>query len=171
MSRISQGTTSRARRARIGFSLIEMVISMVSASVLVGGLATALLVAMRANDPEQGPTRASLASADVLSDMSELQFALSVTEQTLTAVEVTVPDRNDDGSPETIRYAWSGITGDPLTRKYNGGAAYEITGAVHDFEIIYHSSDSQLVYLDVRLQLSSDLASVMESALPLLNRP
>ena len=39
---------------------------------------------------------------------------------TPTAVTLTVPDRDGDNIPETIRYSWSGIANAPLRQEYNG---------------------------------------------------
>ena len=54
--------------------------------------------------------------------LADLEFALAFSEKTDHALTFTVPDRDGDFISETIRYAWSGTPGDPLTRQYNGGA-------------------------------------------------
>lgn len=41
-----------------------------------------------------------------------------------------VPDRDNDGMDETIRYAWSEVVGDPLTRRINDGNAAPILSEV-----------------------------------------
>src|SRR5262249_36485794 len=47
--------------------------------------------------------------------------------------------RNGDANPETVRYAWSGIPGDPLTRSYNGGAPVNVAVGVNAFALTYTS--------------------------------
>ncbi len=102
---------------------------------------------------------------------AELQYAQSVTEQTVTAITVTVPDRDADSNPEEIRYAWSGTPGEPLTRQYNGGTAANAAEGVHDFSVDYFQPVSAIEYLNVRLQISSDAGASVRTSIPLLNRP
>src|SRR5690606_30888846 len=56
-------------------------------------------------------------------------------ERTATAATIAVPDRTGDGRPETIRYSWSGVVGDPLLYEYNGGAALSILDGVQQFRL------------------------------------
>jgi hypothetical protein len=65
---------------------------------------------------------------------SDLEFALAFSEQTATAMTFTVPDRDGDLLAETIRYAWSGTPGDPLTRQINEGAVATMLEDVHVFQ-------------------------------------
>jgi len=107
--------------------------------VLLGGLASALMVASHAmpdNDlPSQALLNGALASEQIAADLLEAQ---SFTEFTPTVVTFTVADRNHGGvGPETIRYSWSGILGDPLTRQYNGGTIANLLDNVNDFSLTY----------------------------------
>lgn len=75
---------------------------------------------------------------DVISTMaSEHRMALTITERTLTSITFTVADRDGDGAPETIRYAWSGTPGDPLTRKLNAAAPAIVARDVRKFKLAY----------------------------------
>ena len=163
----------RCRTTRAGFTLIELVASLGAASVLIVGLSSALLIALRATDSSSTPAPATLGGHARLTDMhSELQHAQSIIEQTTTAITVSVPDRDDpDSYPETIRYAWSGTPGDPLTRQYNGGTVANAAEDVHDFDIQYYQPASEVEYLTVRLQISSDARASTQTAIPLFNRP
>ena len=53
------------------------------------------------------------------------------------SIEFTVPDRSDpaDGTPETIRYSWSGDAGDPLLRRYNGSNPAVVADDVHHLDL------------------------------------
>jgi hypothetical protein len=53
-------------------------------------------------------------------------------------IEFSVADRNGDDVPETIRYAWSGAVGTPLTRQYNGGTLVYILTDVRQFSLTYN---------------------------------
>ena len=85
--------------------------------------------------------------------VSDLQVAYNFTEQTASAVKFSVPDRNGDGQPETVRYAWSGAAGSTitvggvayavpaytLTREYNGGAPATVATNVRAFALAYQT--------------------------------
>ena len=158
---------------RPGFTLAELVVSMVGASVLLIGLSSAMFIAIQSSDSSLTPAEASLEGHAILTDMrAELQCAQTVTEQTATAITFTVPDRDDpDTSPETIRYAWTGTPGDPLSRAYNGGAAANVAEDVFSFNVVYIQSGGAIEYLNVKLQISSDARAAVETGIPLLNRP
>lgn len=123
---------------RRGVSLLELTISLVSAGVLVAGLSSSILIALRACDPESSPTLPLLDAATALTELqTDLQCAKAITEKQPRSVTVLVPDRDGDGQPETIRYAWTGISGMPLTRRVNSGAILTFSGNVADFALEY----------------------------------
>jgi hypothetical protein len=70
--------------------------------------------------------------------------AVSFSEQTATAATFTVPDRNGDSLPETIRYAWAGA-GSPITRQVNGlpVPAAVIADNVQSFNLQYFTKTVQ----------------------------
>ncbi len=161
-----------SKTTRPGFTLMELVVSLLGASVLILGLTSAMFIALKTSDASLTPAHAALAGVSRLTDMqAELQYAQTVTEQTTTAITVTVPDRDSDSNPETIRYAWSATPGDPLTRQYNGGPVANAAEDVHDFSVDYFQPASAIEYLNVRLQISSDARTSVETSIPLLNRP
>jgi len=129
--------TQRPARPRPAYTLMEMAAALAIVSVLVLGVASAMMVATRAVEPDT-PPRATHAAAEVAARvMRELEFATGFTERAAHAVTFTVADRNGDGSEETIRYAWSGTAGDPLTRQYNGGTAVAILNDVHECDFTF----------------------------------
>ncbi len=127
---------SRRLNARpLGYTLIEMVVASLGASILIAGLSSSLFVAMRATDTSQTPTLSRIqANAALLEMQADLEFALAFSEETATAMTFTVPDRDGDLLGETIRYAWSGKPGDPLTRQINGGTVATLVEDVHVFQ-------------------------------------
>lgn len=130
----------RDRTVRVrGYTLVELVLGLAVTSVLLTGMASALLIASRAANPT-GPTPKILTGSRAVQDiLNELHYALTFTERSANAVEFTVADRNGDALPDTIRYAWSGIAGDPLTRQYNGGTVVTVAEDVHDFSLDYRT--------------------------------
>lgn len=136
MSPQTPSTMSRLNSG--GFTLLELVVSSTMISVLMLGLGSAMLIAGRAIPQAQDAAGATTAAASVAEQMAnELRYAAAITERSSTALEFTVADRNSDGLPETIRYAWSGIAGAPLTRQYNTGTAAEVLSGVREFRLSY----------------------------------
>lgn len=167
-----QRTTGRRVRCRSGQTLIELVIAMGVAGTLLVGMASATLITLRASDTSGSPLMSVLDAEAALNMMTaDLQYALTISESQPTAISVTVPDRDNNGSPETIRYSWSGIVGQHLTRAYNGGAAKNIARGVHEFRIGYQPTLADLRYLDVRLRLSPDTRTRLDTAIAMVNEP
>ena len=121
---------------RNALTLLELVVSMASSTVLVAGLAGALYISSQTLPDVNDPARQSAQAATVIREiMSDVGLALSFTERTPWAITFTVPDRNGDSAPETIRYAWSGTAGDPLTYQYNAGSVITIAADVQNFNL------------------------------------
>jgi hypothetical protein len=125
------------RAAARGLSLAELAVSLVIVAVLAVTLASVMVMTGRAvalSATHAGEAKVDDAAAAIASDQ---RFALSVTERTARSITFTVADRDNDKVPETIRYAWSGIAGDPLTRQLNGGAAVVVVPSVKKFNLSY----------------------------------
>jgi prepilin-type N-terminal cleavage/methylation domain-containing protein len=122
-----------------GFTLIETAISLGIIGILMVSLGSVVALAGRAVTTSTTGSTAASATARTAVDMitSDLEVALTITEQTPTAVTFTVPARGADVSPETMRYAWDGIAGHPLTRKYNSGSAVSIADNVTSLNLTY----------------------------------
>jgi hypothetical protein len=126
------------RHCRRGLSLLELMFNSAIASVLLVGLASAVLVANKALNLDQGTSAAQGRNARAVDRLlRDVRHARTFSERTATALTFTVPDRNGDGNPETIRYAWSGTAGDPLTSSYNQGAATAVVDGVRKVNFDY----------------------------------
>ena len=119
-----------------GHTLIEMLISVSIISIIMLGMGSVMLVAVRALPDAGSPANTIITASEAAEQLaSELQFAITFSVRDTNTVEFTVADRSGDDVPETIRYAWSGIEGDPLTRQYNGGTVINVCEDVQLFEL------------------------------------
>jgi prepilin-type N-terminal cleavage/methylation domain-containing protein len=129
---------TRSSSGRGGFTLVELVVGIAMFALLALALQSTILLATRAIPNSKGLNASTLAGASAIDRMNaEVCHALTVTELTPTAVTFTVADRNSDGADETIRYAWSGVSGASLTRQYNGGTAVSVLDDVRSFSLSY----------------------------------
>lgn len=107
---------------RRGHTLLELVTSMAVTAVVMGGMMSVLIIAGRAVNLDVGQgARAAETGLALRRVAADMQHARDITELTPQAITVQVPDRTGNATPETVRYAWSGTPGDPLTHAYNGG--------------------------------------------------
>jgi prepilin-type N-terminal cleavage/methylation domain-containing protein len=129
---------ANAMTPRNAFTLLELVISMAIASILLVAMQSVVLVAARAiPDGRTVGSRVTAGAAQITSLTSDLFYATAVSEMTATAITFTVPDVTGDGAPDTVRYAWSGNAGAPLTRQVNGGAVVSVLPSVQSFNLVY----------------------------------
>lgn len=122
-----------------GFTLVELVAATAIMAILMTGMGSAIIIASTAIPDGNSPAEIATDSRNVLDRMTEdLLFAKALTEMTSTAVTMKVANRGHgaDG-PETIRYAWSGTLGDPMTLEYNGAKAVILVEDVHAFALSY----------------------------------
>ncbi len=131
--------TPRRRGPRGGYSLIELVIGLAASVVLMGGMASAVAVSTRSLSLADTGSGARAISTDVQRDfMADLQRATGFTERTASAITFSVPDRNGDGRPEKLRYAWAGA-GSPLTLQMNDGTVQNLATNVQQFGLSYRT--------------------------------
>lgn len=154
--------------AHHGFSLMEIVVSLVATSVLTTGLMSAMFLTLKSTDLNLTNADELIDTADVLNQMLELQFTTEIISYTPAKLEVYIPDQDNDGDEEIIKYSWSGIAGDPLQRKYNADQ-YEILQNVYQFNVSYVVSGTRTVAVIVKLRVGSSTANTIQTEIPLLN--
>lgn len=132
------GASRNAPAPRRAFTLAELLVAVAVATILLSALASAVLLTTKALPERGGDAERVGAAGDALDQLvEELQYAQYITERSATAVAFTVADRDGDRSPERIRYVWSGVSGAPLTRQYNGGTAVGVLDDVQQFALTY----------------------------------
>lgn len=119
------------RKTRRGaYTLLEMVVAAGAASVIVVGLAATVAMSGRAFEGTGG-TKQRARAAEVQADlMADLSCATSFTAATASSLTFTVPDRNANGSEETLSYAYTGLPTAQLTYSINGGTAVPLLSDV-----------------------------------------
>ena len=170
--------TNVASHLRRGFTLVEMVLSMTVMTVLLGGIASAMILASRAMPDLATPLKAradGYHAADGLA--TELFAAQTITARSATSVTFTVADRTvpPDNIPETIQYSWSGVAGQPLNRQYNGGAAGTVLDNVYQFNLGYVtqviSGATKVTVVNITIRAGADATSRVDTSVQLLNQP
>lgn len=127
---------ARITSARSAFTLTELVIAIAVSTVLVGGLLSAVAIATKAATPGiASGVRESHAVLDQIA--SELANAIEIRSRTDRAISFVVPDRNNDGTGETLAYSWTGIAGSPLTRSINASTPVNVLDAIHEFRLSF----------------------------------
>lgn len=125
---------------RTGYTLVELVVGLGAASLLVGGMASAMFLAGRTLDHGGAEAVTAKRARDALDHLTlDLAHAAGFNDRNARAITFTVPDRNNDYAAETIRYEWSGTAGDPLQVIHNGGAPAVLAPGVHAFSLSYRT--------------------------------
>jgi type II secretory pathway pseudopilin PulG len=172
---------SRARGSRFsrhGYTLVEVLVSSISMGVLMVGIASAVLLATQAVDDGQksfGTIRRTTSAMDEF--IRDMGCALSFQTDANGAWVLTVPDRSGDGQEETIRYTWSYVAGDPLTRELNGGTPSVVLANVRGaYAAMYPSADpngstSKLGWIRLSILAGEEFSTRIDAAVQTLNTP
>ena len=137
---------------RRGYTLVELLISSVSAAFLMAGLASALFIAGEAlNGRSAAAERARAADVQAVL-LADLEHATAFLKRGSDSVTFTVPDRDGDGAEEILAYAWSSSTGE-LTLSLNEGTPSPVLTGVKGFQLdwfsrLMESADSEPPPLD-----------------------
>jgi prepilin-type N-terminal cleavage/methylation domain-containing protein len=124
-----------ARRPRRGFTLVEMVMSLLVLAIVTTA-AGGLIVLSARIWPGRALERGAPALGPALSQFAEdLGQAVTVEGVAGNWIRFTVPDRDGDGVPERIVYSWSGTPGAPLRRHLSGYSSTAVTGPLDHFQL------------------------------------
>jgi prepilin-type N-terminal cleavage/methylation domain-containing protein len=123
---------------RRGLTLVELMVTTGVIGILAVAIGSTILVAARALPQRSSPARGASEAAEAVQRLvAELQYARQIVDRSATSVEFTVADCDGDEQPETIRYAWAGISGQPLTRQFNGGTPETLLGDVRELALSF----------------------------------
>lgn len=135
----------RAALSRRGIQLLELIVSLSTASILVAGIGTSIFLATKSQqiavDEQTHASRADLALNRLRSDLAELK---SIDSRSETAARFTVADRDGDGSDELIEYKWEGA-GSPVQYSNVSGSWWDMTEPVEKFALTWRTNPPQLL--------------------------
>lgn len=152
---------------RSGHTLLEMMLSLVLLSIVMASVGSAVMFASNAIPDEDSPVGSMLRDSGVLSRIAEdLALAQFVIEQTDHAVTIVVPDCTGDGIPDRIRYAWSGVRGEPLFYQLNDISAVVLLDSIQAFSLDYTTANqTQTVMGELDLHGATKIAEYKEDTL------
>lgn len=128
---------------RRGFQLVELVVSMAIASVLISGLASAIVITSKAASVAQ-QTHSTTWRTDAAIDRlrSHISQATSITAKSASSVELVTVDAAQNRA--LVRYQWPG-TGSPLEFSINGASPRQLTEPLDKFELLWNETHAQAV--------------------------
>ncbi len=107
MLSVAAGRPSMKKNCRDAFTLVELVVAMASASMLLVGLAAAIIVTNRSLEDAASPEdRSSIISSVADRFVDDVRYATAI-RNTGSTIEMDVPDRDGDTLAETIVYSGS----------------------------------------------------------------
>jgi hypothetical protein len=116
------------------------------------GLASTLSIAAKNQSQSDTLFAATFKNASIPQQMVEdLEHATSIVSNSATAIEFEVPDRNDDGYPEKIKYSWTGASGNNAQKiqwTYKNQTPVDIATDVSSFNLTYSLGTRTLNQLD-----------------------
>jgi prepilin-type N-terminal cleavage/methylation domain-containing protein len=136
------------RTTSAGFTLLELVVSLTIMSILLGSMASAVILAGHAIPDGDDPIDRTALAVDAVDQIArDLVLADPITQAATHEVRFYVPDRGHGVSgAEKIIYHWSGTAGDPLLRSYNSAAYVAVCEGVHDFSLEYIREATPLLH-------------------------
>ena len=113
---------SRGGFSRPGFSLAELLVSLVIIAILMTAMGSVMVLTGHAVGLSAAHAGEARVDDVVATIAAEQRLASRILERTSRSITFLV-DRDHDGVSETVSYSWSGVPGDPLIRSSNGGPA------------------------------------------------
>ena len=108
---------------RRGVTFLEMMITLPTATVLIGAMAFSITIMMRSKSQDDLLYRNTLGLTNAASQIaSDVESATAFVSTSTSHIEFVVPDRDGDKLPEQIRYEFGGSTGvnaNTILCKYN----------------------------------------------------
>lgn len=132
-------------------------------SMLVGAAVSAIVISTRSIPTSKSVVNRRMDAMATLERIAEELFyatainSTGVTSTGISSIAFDVDDRGHGASGvESIRYAWSGSSGDPLIRQYNGGGEETVIDQLDQFVITFEREEEPLDHMPVVLIMVND---------------
>lgn len=131
------------RKRRRAMQLLELVISLATASILMAGVGTAVVISKRTLDSVTlHASSAASAQGGIQLLQNDLREARQIDNRTTTSIELKVPDRNNDGELDSVRYRWSATAG-PLETSGDGVTWRAVSPSLSNMQLNWQSREPQ----------------------------
>jgi prepilin-type N-terminal cleavage/methylation domain-containing protein len=148
--------SSRPGPRPAGVSLAELLVSLVIIAILMTAMGSVMVLTGHVVGLSAAHAGEARVDDVVATIAAEQRLASRVVERTARSITFVV-DRDHDGVSETVRYAWSGIPGDPLTRSSNGGVPVVLIPKVNRFNLSYVLKSTAAVAPVPDVEIGSDV--------------
>lgn len=126
-----------------GFTLIEVVVSIAIVSILMTAVGSLMVFSARAlPNPDDSASVTISSGAAINRFADDIREAVVVIAAEADAFEVQVADRDGVDGPDTVRYEWSGVAGEPLVRIYNDDHHEVVLDSVRAMSFEYETQPS-----------------------------
>jgi hypothetical protein len=140
---MSLRTPHSALRIRQAFTLTELLVASVSATILLAALGSTMYIARQV---AYSPVHAQklLDGTNMAFELVDtLKHAVYIVDHATTYIEFVTADRDGDGIEDSFRYEWSGTAGDALRKSVNGGTPVDVLETVEFFQLGYQEQESE----------------------------
>lgn len=163
--------SSRTLSRRGGFTLVELITSLVVTSILMLGLSSVLLVGSKAVPSGNEQIHAEAACASVLEDMAgDLMLATGITLASKQDIIIGVPDRDGDGSKDQIRYTFDSDA-ETIKRTWNSNEAVTVLSNVSAFSVTLTTSGGSASAALIDVSVTSITSPTQNTRVELYNYP
>jgi prepilin-type N-terminal cleavage/methylation domain-containing protein len=147
---------SRGGFSRPGFSLAELLVSLVIIAILMTAMGSVMVLTGHAVGLSAAHAGEARVDDVVATIAAEQRLASRILERTSRSITFLV-DRDHDGVSETVSYSWSGVPGDPLIRSSNGGPAVILIPRVNRFNLSYVLKSTAAVVAVPDVEIGNDV--------------
>ncbi|MHC5111950.1 MAG: PilW family protein [Planctomycetota bacterium] len=151
---------------RPAFTLVELTASMAVMSVLMIGMASAMMIASSALPEDDNVTSLRRQAINVMDDLTtELRYTVFVETADPNNIQFHVADRgHGDPADEVINYSWDGNPGSSLQYDYNGSTR-TLLASIQDFSLTYQMTIGELTNRPKVLMVVADSANLSDQDL------
>jgi len=163
--------SSRTLSRRGGFTLVELITSLVITSILMLGLSSVMLIGSKAVPSGTEQIHAEAACARVLEDMADdLTLAWGITLASKQDIIIGVLDRDGDGGKDQIRYTYDSDAA-TIKKTWNSEKPVTVLSNVSAFSVTLTTSDGTGSAALIELSMSSITSPAQNTRVELYNYP